>query len=119
MSKNYQIEYLNGITKVSFNASPTYDDVKIVIDDLSENHPYEKRLWDFSNIKFDFKVYEIDDIAEYGKKKFVKPNILAIIAPDDNAYSEMRIFEVFREQENKSHARVFRNEEEAIKWLLK
>ena len=81
--------------------------------------PYQKRLWDLSNIKLDLKIYEIDDIAEYGKTLFIKPGKLAIIAPDDNAYNEMRIFEAFRTLQGHTKARVYRSRSEALEWLNK
>ena len=62
---------------------------------------------------------EIKAIAEYGKSKFIKPNKIALIAPDDLAYGNMRQFIVYREQEEHSVACVFKNEREAILWLNK
>ena len=117
MSKNYSIEYINGITRVQFSSKPSYSEVKTIVDDIAENFPYEKRLWDLSNIKFNFTMDEIKAIAAYGKTKFLKPNKLAIIAPDDLAYAEVRVFEVYREQEEHAVARAFRAEKEALEWL--
>lgn len=117
MKSFYTIEYRDGITRVQFSKRPTFSDAQSVIDDIVENYPYERRLWDLSNIKFDFTMDEIEKIAEYGKRKFIKPNKVAIIAPDDLAFGEMRAFEVYREQEELSVARGFRNEEQALAWL--
>ncbi len=64
MSKNYTIEHVNGITRIQFSKNPEYNEVQTVIDDIAENFPYVKRLWDFSNIKFDLSVDEIKAIAE-------------------------------------------------------
>lgn len=117
MSNNYSIEFVNGITRIQFFNKPSYSETQAVIDDIAENFPYEKRLWDLSNIKFNFTMNEIKAISSYGKSKFLKPNKLAIIAPDDLAYAEMRVFEVYREQEEHAVARAFRAEKEAIEWL--
>lgn len=117
MSNFYLIDYVNGITRIQFSKKPTYSETKTVIDDIAENYPYEKRLWLLDNIKFDFTMAELQAIAEYGKLKFLKPNKVAIIAPDDLVYGEMRQFMVYREQNEISTARVFRNEQEAIEWL--
>jgi len=117
MSDRYQISHNDGITKIKFLVKPSYDQVKLIIDDISENYPYEKRLWDLSEINFDFTTDEIQKIAAYGKLKFTKPNKLAIYAIDDLAFGEMRQFEVYREEEGKSLPRAFRSEQEAIDWL--
>lgn len=119
MSKNYLIDYIDGITRIKFLHKPTYDEAKMAIDDIAENFPYDKRLWNISNIHFNFTIGEIMSIAEYGKTKFTKPNKIALVASDDLAYGEMRQFEVYREQENHSETKVFRGEQEAIEWLNK
>lgn len=117
MSKTHLISYENGITKIKFLVSPSFEQVKLIIDEIAEKHPYEKRLWDMSEIKFDFTADEIQKISDYGKSKFTNPNRLAIYALDDLAYGEMRQFEVYREEEGKSISGVFRNEQDAIDWL--
>ena len=115
MSDIYKIEYLNGITRIEFFKKPTYKDTTIAIDDIVANYPYERRMWVFSD--FNFSEQEIQDISKYGKSKFIKPNKIAIVAADDLAYGEMRQFMVYREEEKKADACVFRTEEEAINWL--
>ena len=117
MSKIYNIEYLNGITKINFLEKPTFEEVQHAIDDVAENYPYEKRLWNLSDSNFNFTTKEIIDISKYGKSKFIKPNKIAIVATNDLAYGEMRQFMVYREEENKADACVFKTEEEAINWL--
>ena len=113
----YKIEHVNGITKIRFKKRPTYSEVASIIDDIAEHFPYEKRLWDLSGSDFDFTMKEIQDIAEYGKTKFVKQNIIALVAPNDLAYGEMRAFAVYREQEGHSVPGVFRTAPEAMNWL--
>ena len=117
MAKTHLITYIDGITKIKFLVSPNLELCKSIIDEIVENYPYEKRLWDLSEIKFDFSTSEIQTIAEYGKGKFTNPNRLAVFALDDLAFGEMRQFEVYREEEGKALPRVFRNEQDAIDWL--
>ena len=88
-----------------------------MIAEIVARYPYEIRLWDFSNIEFDFSMSEIKAIAEYGKRKFEQPNIIALVAPDDRAPGEMRAFEVYREEEGHATARVFRTIDEATRWI--
>ena len=117
MSDTYIIKYSKGITEIKFLVSPTLKQVMSIIDDISENYPYEKRLWDLSEIQFDFTTSEIQQISEYGKNIFTKPNKLAVYALDDLAFGEMRQFMVYREEEGKVLPRAFRNKQEAIEWL--
>lgn len=70
-----------------------------------------------SAIQFYFTINEIEQIAEYGKQKFTKPNKLALFAIDDLAFGEMRQFMVYREEQSKSIPRAFRDKQEAIAWL--
>jgi len=91
--------------------------VQSIIDEITSNYPYEKRLWDLSKIKFKFTSDEIRAISEYGKSKFPMPNKLAIIATDELVFGEMRMFEVYREQEGHTAVCVFRTEPEALEWL--
>ena len=90
---------------------------KKIIDEIVQGYPYEKRLWDLSEIKFDLSLNEIKLISEYGKSKFTKTNKLAIYATNDLAFGEMRQFEVYREEEGKVIPRVFRTKQDAISWL--
>lgn len=117
MSKNHSIEYADGITTIRFSTRPTLPECRAAVDDLADNYPYEKRLWDFSNIEFDLEMSDIKAIADYGKVRFTKRNRIAVVAPDDLAYGEMRAFEVYRAQKGHSVARVFRTLQEAIAWL--
>lgn len=117
MADDYQIEHRDGVTRIRFSSRPSFAQVKTALDDVAAHHPYQRRLWDLSNIKFDFTQQEIQRIADYGKTKFVEPNRMAIVAPGDLAFGEMREFEVYRAQPGHSQARVFRTEQEALEWL--
>jgi hypothetical protein len=97
--------------------SPSLELTQSIIDDLVEHHPYEKRLWDVSEVKFDFTLDKVHEIAAYGKQRFTKPNKLAIYALEDLAFGIMRQFEVYREEESKAYCRVFRSEQDAVEWL--
>ena len=119
MRKPYTIEHIDGITQIRFDQAPTYNNARAVIDDIAANFPYDKRLWDFSNVDFDFTMDELRSIAEYGKIVFTQPNKVALVAPQDLAYGELRAFEVYRDQAEHSVARVFRTRQEALTWLNK
>jgi len=107
----------NGITTIVFSEDPTFDVCKAVIDELAATKSYHFRLWDFSEVLFTFSMDEIKAIARYGKARFLDKNRLAAVAPQDVAYGMLRAFEVYRDEDAHSVARVFRKEEEARAWL--
>ena len=118
MTKNYSVSNDNGITRVDFYSQPTLNEIKAATDELYEKFPYEKRLWNLSNVNLDLSTEELIAIARYGKPKFTKPNKIALFASDDLAYGELRQFAAHREQ-GSSQVQIFRNEEESIAWLNK
>lgn len=75
------------------------------------------RVWDFSDILFNFSMDEIKQIALYGKSKFTEPNQVAVVAPQDSAYGTLRAFEVYRQEETHPMTSAFRTKPEAIEWL--
>lgn len=117
MSNQYSIIESNGITEIKFHINPSIELVKSIIDDVAENYPYERRLWDLSEIDFDLSENELINLCEYGKKTFIKPNKLALFAVKDLGYGEMRQFAAYREEDGNAIPRVFRNKQEAIDWL--
>ncbi len=117
MSKLYNIQYSNGITKITFFEKPTFEEAQHAIDDVAENYPYEKRLWNLSESNFNFTHQEIINISRYGKSKFIKKNKMGIVATDVLVYGQMRQLMVYRKEEDKSDICVFKTEKEAITWL--
>jgi len=118
MSEKYLIEYKNGVTRIQFFKNPTYAETQTIINDLSENYPYEKRLWILTNVRLNFTRDEIRAIAKYGKIKFIKPNRLALVAPDNWTYIKLHMFQAHRKQKEHSVAKVFRTELKALEWLI-
>jgi hypothetical protein len=119
MRKKYTIQHIDGITEIRCDQAPTYNNARAIIDDIAANFPYEKRLWDFSNVDFDFTMEELRSIAEYGKMVFTQPNKVALVATKDLVFGELRAFEVYRDQVEHATARVFRTRQEALAWLKK
>ena len=119
MPKEYKIEKVDSVTTIVFAKDPTLAEAKEVIDQLAENKSYHLRLWDFSNVLFNFTLEEIQEIAQYGKTKFVERNRIAVVAPQDLAYGILRSFEVYREEDSHSVVKAFRKRNEALEWLEK
>lgn len=107
----------DNIVKVKLLQRPTTAQLKSIIDELDEKYPFKRRLWDYSAIRFDLKESEIQEVAEYAKKKQHRPDRLAFYAPKDFEFGTMRQYEAYRDDPEGSATRVFRNEQEAIEWL--
>ena len=116
MSK-YYIENESGITIVHFDSDPTYNEIIEMLDYLSENNLYIKRLFDFSKVKFKLTTDQIKSMAEYGKKIFTQKNKGAVLSNIDLVFGESRQFSVYREDEV-CLFNTFRNKKDAIDWLL-
>ncbi len=116
MSRGYAIYSLSGITIIRLTKEPGMKMLKAIIDELAERELYRARLWDLSKIKFNLSYTDLQAIADYGKKKFLKPNLLAMVVGSDFAFGEIRQFMAHRE-EGVAAANVFHAEEEALRWL--
>ena len=116
MSKIYSLETKDGITTIRFSRTPKMDDLSEIIDYLSKNDLYERRLWDLNPHGLNLSPDQLQQIALYGKLKFLKPSKLAIVASQDLTFGLSRFFEIYREEELVS-INVFRTEPEARKWL--
>lgn len=117
MARKYTIETSHGITTVRFSVEPGVEDLCNAIDNVAENHQSDLRLWDFSDSGLSFSNSQLEQVAEYGKRKFTKSARVAILAPEDFTFGLSRIYEVYRE-EDKLQFKVFRTELEARHWLL-
>lgn len=104
-----------GVTRIKFGEHPTYAELEATIEAIVEL-PYERRLWDFSAIAFDLDMTLVRRIAEFGKSKLTRPSLIAVVAPQDLAYGELRAFAVYRET-SRDRIRVFRTVEEAEAWF--
>ncbi len=118
MDKIYSIEIEDGISVIRFSQTPELSDLKEIIDYLSKNNIYERRLWDLNPHGLKLSKDDLVDIAQYGKINFPAPSKLAIVALQDLSFGLSRLFEVYRE-EDQLKTMVFRDERKARDWLMK
>jgi len=67
----------------------------------------------------DLNSEQLQKIAEYSEIKWPAasaPSRVAFVAPDDFTYGLLRMFEVYRKEEQHT-IMVFRTKQEALKWL--
>lgn len=117
MTKNYEIDTNNGITRLRFSVTAKKHDVIQAIDDLVDNYPCDLRLWDISKGGMSISATELREISNYGKSKFKNPSKLAIVAPKETDFTGSLLFEIYRRDEY-TEQKVFRNERDATAWLM-
>lgn len=117
MATKHIIEYRDGIAQIRFREEPAHGDFEIVIDELAERDIYDRRLWDFTEVSYQLSESEIVNLAEYGKAKFRRANMMAIVAPKDLAFGLSRVYEAYRTASDVALVKVFRQTSEAITWL--
>ena len=113
----FTINVSNGILTVLFSQEPSKEDIHNALIETSKNHTVTKRLWDFSEIKFNLSQNQLQDIAEFAKNLFIQPSKVAMVASSDLSFGVSRIYEVFRE-DNQTEVKVFRKIEDGRRWLM-
>ena len=117
MDGPFTINISNDILTVRFYQEPSKEDIHKALIEISEKHTITKRLWDFSEVKFDLSQDQLKDIANLAKNLFSQPSKVAMVASKDLSFGVSRIYEVFRE-DNRTEVKVFRNVEDARRWLM-
>lgn len=116
MSSNFVVEQQDGITTIRPTRPLSAEELLQVMADVAELDVGNRRLWDVTR-SFDFTADEIRSAASQSRMLWQGAARVAFVAEDDPSFGQMRMFEVFREQEN-FQTRVFRDEISAREWLL-
>jgi len=116
MSTDFTFERNGDITKIRLHRQLTLDEILNVVDEIAQSDISNRRLWDLTDY-FNFESDEIAKIAERGRTHWPSSSRVAYIAADPLSFGLLRMFEVYREQEN-YETRVFREEQDALKWLM-
>ena len=97
----------------------TLEDLIAVMDAMTEEGSFQssRRLWDLRNCDLKVSSAKLRDIAEIGKSRDSGKGKGALLVSRDLGYGLSRIHKVFRESEDHS-VEVFRDEKEALCWLL-
>ncbi|MEM6511905.1 MAG: hypothetical protein AAF660_02745 [Pseudomonadota bacterium] len=113
----YTLSFEGDIVIVTATAQPGFDETLRLIDHLSRNKLYKRRLWDFSGIDFPFDLHEIREYAAYGRSQMRDKNRFAVLVGDDMGFGSMRAFSVYRQEKGITDVLVSRDRQEAIAWL--
>ncbi len=115
MARNYFIEKADGIATIRFLRTLTVEEILEVMDHVAQTVKCNRRLWDGTG-RFKYTSQEVRRIAARGKERWPSPARVAFLAADDVSFGLLRMFEVFREQDN-YETKVFRDEQNARYWL--
>ncbi|MEE4244213.1 MAG: hypothetical protein V2I33_02305 [Kangiellaceae bacterium] len=90
---------------------------KSIIKLLSKKFPYQSTLWDLSQSIFDFKMPEIQLIANYCHEHLVQAHSFAMYVNNDLAFGEMNQLSAFRDINDSVQTKVFTCKNQALHWL--
>ena len=116
MNSNFLVEEQDGITTLRLVRQLSVEELLQVLDDTRKLEVGNRRIWDATR-NFNFTADEVRTIANHGKVLWPGAARVAYVAEDDLTFGLVRMFEVFREQEN-YQTKVFRDEPSARTWLL-
>lgn len=119
MKATFDIFKKEGVLIISITGDPTISEIKREIDQTRDESGYSSpsRLWDFRQASFDFPAEELEEIASHASSADLNPARLAMLVSKDLSYGVSRMYEAYRKS-SLTDVKVFRDEAEAIKWLI-
>ena len=108
-----------GVLFICIEGDPTVSDIKQALDQTRDDSGYSNlsRLWDFRKAAFDFSAEELEEIASHASSADLDPSRVAMLVSQDLSYGVSRMYEAYRKS-SMTDVKVFRDEAEAIEWLL-
>ena len=120
MAFSYQINQGDEYLTITLNGKASKSDLKGVLDAVTVDgkimHP--KRLWDIRGCELDIAYDDWVELAGIAQSRDPNTGRGAVLVAKDVAYGQLRIYQAFRESES-NDVRVFRDEHEAIDWIIR
>ncbi|MCG6910454.1 MAG: hypothetical protein LJE94_10070 [Deltaproteobacteria bacterium] len=119
MSAIYEICEKQGVLVVKIEGDPEVSDITQALDQIRDESGYRNlaRLWDFRNATFNFSVSELEEIAAHAASADLERTKVAMLVSQDLSFGVSRMYRAYRQNEF-TDVNVFKDESEAIKWLL-
>ena len=119
MKATFDIYEKKGILFISIEGDPTVDDIKQTLNQTrgASGYNHLSRLWDFRRASFDFSAEELEEIASHASTADIAPARVAMLVNQDLSFGVSRMYEAYRKSPI-TDVKVFREEDEAIDWLL-
>lgn len=115
MSAAVRVELNGGVTMIRLLKRLDLEALLAELDEIAQAYRNNRRLWDLSDT-FRYTNEEVRRIAAHGRVIWPGSARVAYLAEDDLAYGLLRMFEVYRKQEN-YQTKVFRKKPAAMAWL--
>ena len=116
MSSDFVIEQQDGIATIRPTRLLSAEGLLQVMADVAKLDAGNRRLWIGTRF-FKFTADEVRSVASQSRTLWPGAARVAFVAEDDLSFGLIRMFEVYREQEN-FQTKVFRDEPMARTWLL-
>ncbi len=115
----FEIEEYEKYVKLTGYGIATLEDCKKLIRAISKDGAYvsARRLYDLNECKLRLTSDDMKSLADLAKPLDPSQSRIAVVASEDLNYGLARMHAVFREHDNFS-IRAFRDEDEAIRWLV-
>ena len=119
MAFTYQIEQGDDYLTVALHGKASKSDLRGVLDAITVDgtlmHP--RRLWDLRDCELNLAYNELVELAGVARSRDPVFGRGAVLVAKDLAFGQLRIYQAFRESDS-NDVMVFRNEEEAVAWIL-
>ena len=118
-SFRFEIEERETFVKLTGYGVATVEDCKKLISAISKDGVYvfARRLYDLNECRLELSGDDIKSLADLSRPLDPSQSRIAVVASEDLNYGLARMHAVFREHDNFS-IRAFRDEDEAIRWLV-
>ena len=113
----YEIDVKEGIVRVAFTTRPSVDELLTSFLPVNALADSRLRLWILSE-GLDWTPEELQRVAAFTRSQNPQPEKVAVVSPHDLGYGLMRIFQAYRESDEGTDVRVFREEAPARAFLL-
>ncbi len=117
IASRFTIESQDGIVHLQFSGQPTLQEIMAAFQDLNALADSQLRLWNFPD-GLNLTAEELQDIADFTARQTPQPQRVAIVTAQDLAYGLMRMFQAYRQEGGHSSIRVYRNLDDARRFLL-
>ena len=111
------VRVVDGVTLATFLKPAGVDEAKAAIRYMGSKGIYHRRVWDVSKVDFPFSIEELRELAYYGRDTMGETNRVALVVKDTVGFGSSRAFSTYRESDDVAKARVFKDLDDALRWV--
>ena len=120
MEFSYHIAQGDDYLTIALRGKASKSDLRSVLDSITVDGTlmHARRLWDLRDCELDVVYNELVELAGIARSRDPVRGRGAVLVAKDLAFGQLRIYQAFRESES-NDVMVFRDEDEAIEWILR